>query len=436
MEVEMMGAIDIARAGSHVGETVEIRGWLYNRRSSGKIQFLELRDGTGFIQAVMVKNEVGEAMFNNADHLTQESAVIVRGELREDKRSRWGYEIGVKELEVVQRAADEYPISHKEHGVEFLFDNRHFWLRTPRQVAIMRVRNEIMFGLQQFFQERGFLRIDTPILTPLSCEGTSTLFGTDYFETKAYLAQTGQLYNEANALAFGKVFSFGPTFRAEKSKTRRHLTEFWMLEPEMAYCDQNENMRVQEQMIEYIVQRCLTNCASELKALERDTSRLEQIKAPFPRVTYDDAITYLRAQGRDINWGDDLGAPDETMLAEANARPTFVVNYPSAIKAFYMEPVEGRPEVCHSADLLAPEGYGEIIGGSQRIADYDLLVAKLKEHKLPVEDYQWYLDLRKYGSVPHSGFGLGIERTVSWICGLDHLREASPYPRLINRIYP
>lgn len=431
-----MTRIDIADAGRHVGESVEIRGWLYNRRSSGKIQFLEVRDGTGFIQAVMVKSEVGEEAFAAADHLTQESSVIVHGDLREDKRSKWGFEVGVTRLEVIQQASDDYPVSHKEHGVDFLLDNRHLWLRTPRQHAIMRIRDEVVFGLQEFFHERGFLRIDTPILTPVSCEGTTTLFGTQYFETMAYLAQTGQLYNEADALAFGKVYSFGPTFRAEKSKTRRHLTEFWMIEPEMAYCDQDENMRVQEDMIEYIVQRVLTRRAAELKTLERDTAKLANVRTPFPRISYDDAITFLKEKGHEIEWGGDLGSPDETALAEAHDRPVFVVNYPTAIKAFYMEPVQGRPEVCRSADLLAPEGYGEIIGGSQRIADYDVLVARMKEHKLPVDDYKWYLELRKYGSVPHSGFGLGIERTVSWICGLEHLREASPFPRLINRIYP
>lgn len=431
-----MTRIDIADAGRHVGESVEIRGWLYNRRSSGKIQFLEVRDGTGFIQAVMVKSEVGEEAFAAADHLTHESSVIVHGDLREDKRSKWGFEVGVTRLEVIQQASDDYPVSHKEHGVDFLLDNRHLWLRTPRQHAIMRIRDEVVFGLQEFFHERGFLRIDTPILTPVSCEGTTTLFGTQYFETMAYLAQTGQLYNEADALAFGKVYSFGPTFRAEKSKTRRHLTEFWMIEPEMAYCDQDENMRVQEDMIEYIVQRVLTRRAAELKTLERDTAKLANVRTPFPRISYDDAITFLKEKGHEIEWGGDLGSPDETALAEAHDRPVFVVNYPTAIKAFYMEPVQGRPEVCRSADLLAPEGYGEIIGGSQRIADYDVLVARMKEHKLPVDDYKWYLELRKYGSVPHSGFGLGIERTVSWICGLEHLREASPFPRLINRIYP
>ncbi|MGE5559508.1 MAG: asparagine--tRNA ligase [Chloroflexota bacterium] len=431
-----MTRIDIAAAGQHVGESVEIRGWLYNRRSSGKIQFLEVRDGTGFIQGVLVKSEVGDATFTTADHLTQESSIIVRGQLREDKRSKWGFEIGISDLEIVQAAAEDYPVTHKEHGVDFLLDNRHLWLRTPRQVAIMRIRNEVILGLQEFFNERGFLRIDSPILTPVSCEGTTTLFGTDYFDTKAYLSQTGQLYAEAAALAFGKVYNFGPTFRAEKSKTRRHLTEFWMLEPEMAYCDQAENMRVQEEMIEYVVQRVLHRRAAELKMLERDITKLENIRAPFPRISYDDAIKFLQGKGHQIEWGDDLGSPDETAIAEAYDRPVFVFNYPTAIKAFYMEPVPGRPEVCLSADLLAPEGYGEIIGGSQRIADYDTLVQRMREHKLPVDDYKWYLDLRRYGSVPHSGFGLGIERTVSWICGLDHLREASPFPRMINRIYP
>lgn len=431
-----MTRIDIAQAAQHVGECVEIRGWLYNRRSSGKIQFLEVRDGTGFIQAVVVKGEVSDDTFIAADHLTQESSLIIRGTLREDRRSKWGYEVGVEELTVVQQAAEDYPVTHKEHGVDFLLDNRHLWLRTPRQHAIMRIRDEVIFGLQEFFHERGFLRVDTPILTPVSCEGTTTLFGTDYFDTKAYLAQTGQLYNEANAMAFGKVYSFGPTFRAEKSKTRRHLTEFWMLEPEMAYCDQEENMRIQEEMIEYIVQRVLSRRAAELKTLGRDTARLENVRAPFPRISYDDAVKFLQEKGHAIEWGGDFGAPDETAIAEAFDKPVFVYNFPTAVKAFYMEPVPGRPEVCLSADLLAPEGYGEIIGGSQRIADYDLLLQRLKEHKLPVEDYKWYLELRKYGSVPHSGFGLGIERTVSWICGLEHLREASPFPRMINRIYP
>lgn len=425
----------IESIGQHAGSEVRLCGWLRNSRSSGKIHFLELRDGTGTIQAVVVKAKVAEEDFEAARHLGQESSLEVTGLVREDARAPGGYELSVTRLKVVN-VAQEYPITPKEHGTDFLMDHRHLWLRSSRQHAILRVRAEIMRSITEWLDDNGFLRVDCPILTPSACEGTTTLFETSYFGEKAYLTQSGQLYNEANAAAFGKVYCFGPTFRAEKSKTRRHLMEFWMVEPEMAFADLDENMRVQEEMLSYVVQRVLEKRRTELETLGRDLSRLEKVKAPFPRISYDEAVAILRESGVDFEWGNDFGGTDETILAEKQEIPFFVHRYPSACKAFYMKPVPERPEVCLSADMLAPEGYGEIVGGGQRLEDYDLLLQRIHEHKLPEEAYRWYLDLRRYGSVPHSGFGLGIERTVAWICGLDHVRETIPYARTLNRMYP
>lgn len=430
-----MEPVYLKQVGEHVGKEVEIRGWLYNKRSSGKIQFLIIRDGTDLIQGVLVKSEVPEEIFEKAKALTQESSLIVRGVVREEPRSVSGYEMSITDLEVLQ-IAEEYPITPKEHGVEYLMDRRHLWLRSQKQHAIMLIRNEIIKASRQFFDDRGFVLIDAPILTPASVEGTSTLFETDYFDDKAYLSQSGQLYMEAAAMAFGKVYCFGPTFRAEKSKTRRHLMEFWMIEPEIAFLDVDGNMDLQEEYVCYLVQRVLKNCRKELDIIERDVSKLESIVAPFPRISYDEAVEILKKNGVDFEWGDDFGAPDETVIASQFDRPVFVHRYPTAIKAFYMQPDPERPEVVLGSDLLAPEGYGEIIGGGERIHDLELIEQRLKEHNLPEDQYAWYVDLRRYGTVPHSGFGLGLERTVSWICGLPHLREAVPFARLINRIYP
>jgi asparaginyl-tRNA synthetase len=425
----------IETLGEHAGKLVRLRGWLRNSRSSGKIRFLEIRDGTGAIQAVILKNRVSPEEFEAARRMGQESSLEVTGEVREDPRAPGGYEMAVTALTVVHEA-QEYPITPKEHGTDFLMDHRHLWIRSSRQHAILRIRAEIMRAITEWLDDQGFLRVDCPILTPSACEGTTTLFETGYFGDKAYLTQSGQLYNEANAMAFGKVYCFGPTFRAEKSKTRRHLTEFWMVEPEMAFCDLEENLRVQEEMLSYVVQRVLQRRRTELQTLGRDLSRLEKIRPPFPRLSYDEAVEILRQSGVDFEWGNDFGAPDETILAERHELPVFVHRYPTCCKAFYMKPVEERPEVCLSADLLAPEGYGEIIGGGQRIEDLALLESRIREHGLPEEAYRWYLDLRRYGSVPHSGFGLGIERTVAWICGIEHVRETIPYARTLNRLYP
>lgn len=430
-----MGQVYIENIGEYEGQEVTIKGWLYNKRSSGKIQFLLVRDGTGTIQAVMVKKEVPPEVFERGKELTQESSIIVKGIVRADQRAPGGYELILTDLETVQIARD-YPITPKEHGVEFLMDHRHLWLRSKRQHAILRIRSEIIHAIRDFLDERGFTLIDAPILTPAACEGTTTLFETDYFEERAFLAQSGQLYMEAAAMAFGKVYCFGPTFRAEKSKTRRHLMEFWMVEPEMAYADHNDNMRLQEELVSYLVRRVLDKRAAELAVLERDTSRLAKVEPPFPRISYDEAIEILQRKGSDIQWGSDFGGDDETVLAEEFAKPVFVERYPAQCKAFYMQPDPARPEVVLCDDLLAPEGYGEIIGGSQRIDDYELLAQRMREHSLPEEAYGWYLDLRRYGSVPHSGFGLGIERTVAWLAGLHHVRETIPFPRLLNRLYP
>jgi len=425
----------ISEVNQHVGQEVRIGCWLNNKRSSGKIQFLQLRDGSGYIQAVVVKSEVSEEAWENAKALTQESSLYITGTVREDERSQSGYELSVSGVEVIQITSD-YPITPKEHGVDFLMDHRHLWLRSTRQRAVLIIRAEIIRAVQQFFNERGFKKVDPPILTPSSCEGTTELFHTKYFDEDAFLTQSGQLYMEAAAMALGKVYSFGPTFRAEKSKTRRHLIEFWMIEPEMTFTDLFESLEVQEQFVSYVVQSVVANCRRELETLERDISKLEKIQAPFPRITYDEATRYLNANGFDIPWGEDFGAPHETAIAERYEKPVFITHYPTGIKAFYMKPDPNRPEVVLCADMIAPEGYGEIIGGSQRIDDPELMEQRFKEHELSDEAYAWYLDLRRYGTVPHSGFGLGLERTVAWICGLDHVRETIPFPRLLYRLYP
>ncbi|CAN5823168.1 asparagine--tRNA ligase [soil metagenome] len=418
------------------GQDVTIRGWLHNRRSSGKIHFLQVRDGSGFIQCVMSKQAVGDEMFNRADHLSQESSIIVHGRVRADARAPGGYEIDVSAIEVIAEAQN-FPITPKEHGVDFLMDRRHLWIRSPRQQAILRIRHEVINAVRDYFNSRHFILADTPIFTPAACEGTTTLFPVQYFEDNtAFLTQSGQLYNEANAMALGRVYCFGPTFRAEKSKTRRHMTEFWMVEPEVAYANLEDVMNLAEGLVVSVVERVLENRKTELKVLERDLSKLEGVKGPFPRVSYDEAAETLKKKGLPFEWGGDFGAPDETALSEGYDRPMFVYGFPSAIKAFYMKPHPDRPEVSLSVDLLAPEGYGEIIGGGQRLDDLDLLLQRIKEHELPQEAFEWYLDLRRYGSVPHGGFGMGIERVVTWICGIDHLREAIPYPRMIYRMYP
>ena len=426
----------INKVGEHVGETVTIKGWLNNRRSSGKIHFLSVRDGTGFIQVVMGKKDVDEATFQRADHLSQESSIIVTGSVRADERAAGGYEMIASGLEVVNEAHD-YPITPKEHGVDYLMDRRHLWIRAERQTAILRVRHEIINAVRDFFNEQGFILADTPIFTPAACEGTTTLFPVEYFDNqKAYLTQSGQLYNEANAMALGKVYAFGPTFRAEKSKTRRHLTEFWMVEPEMAYADLNDVITLAEGLITSVVGRVLDRRQKELKILERNTSKLEAVKAPFPRLQYDEAAKILLDKGLPFQVGGDLGGTDETVLSEQFDRPVCVTHYPAAIKAFYMKPDPNQPDKALCVDVLAPEGYGEIIGGGQRLDDLDLLLQRIKEHDLPQESFEWYLDLRRFGSVPHGGFGMGIERCVSWICGLEHVRETIPYPRMLYRIYP
>jgi len=422
--------------GQYAGQEVTIKGWLHNRRSSGKIHFLTVRDGTGFIQAVMSKSAVGDELFTTADHLSQETSLVVSGVVRADARAPSGYEIDVKYFEVVGESHD-YPITPKEHGVDYLLDRRHLWIRAERQQAILRVRHEIINAVRDFFNTRGFILADTPIFTPAACEGTTTLFPAQYFDDQtAYLTQSGQLYNEANAMALGRVYCFGPTFRAEKSKTRRHLTEFWMVEPEMAYADLNDVMTLAEGLVVSVVARVLDKRRSELKVLERDTSKLESVQSPFPRISYDEAVKILKGKGLPFEWGGDFGGPDETVLSAQFDRPVMVHRYPSAVKAFYMKPDPDRPDVALGVDVLAPEGYGEIIGGGERLADLALLLARIEEHKLPKEAFEWYLDLRRYGSVPHGGFGMGIERVVAWVCGLEHVRETIPYPRMLNRLYP
>ncbi|MEJ2750159.1 MAG: asparagine--tRNA ligase, partial [Anaerolineae bacterium] len=426
-----------------------IKGWLYASTRKGKLMFVRLRDGSGMTQGVAFRPEVGEELFETLKRLGQESSLIVTGTVRANHRAPGvphGFEIGIEAVEVVQETTD-YPITPKEHGVEFLMDQRHLWLRSSQQWAIMRVRTTIKRAIIDFLDNQGFLNIDTPIITPSAAEGTSTLFPVDYFDEKAYLAQTGQLYNEANIMAFGKVYCFGPTFRAEKSKTRRHLAEFWMVEPEMAFFDLDDLMSFEEQFVSYVVQTTLSKRKPELELLERDLTALANVKPPFPRISYDEALERIQAIREEtddpelkellqIEWGDDFGSPHETELTKQFDRPVFVYGYPTQVKAFYMEPWPDRPEVCKSVDLLAPEGYGEIIGGSERMSDPAVLVEAINRHELPIEHYEWYVDLRKYGSVPHSGFGLGLERTVAWICGIDHIRQTSPYPRTLNRLRP
>jgi asparaginyl-tRNA synthetase len=431
-----MKKIMIHEMPDHVGETVRIGGWLANKRSSGKIAFLQLRDGSGFVQGVVAKEAVGEETFANARGITQESSLYVTGEVVVDERSSFGFELQVSDVKVISAAVD-YPITPKNHGTEFLMDNRHLWIRSRKQHAILKIRNEIIRATYEFFHMNGFVKVDPPILTGSSPEGTSELFETKYFDENAYLSQSGQLYMEAAAMALGKVFSFGPTFRAEKSSTRRHLIEFWMIEPEMAFVEHEESLEVQEQYVTHIVQSVLQNCPLELERLERDISKLEKIQAPFPRISYDDAIAFLHENGfDDIKWGDDFGAPHETAIAESFDMPVFITHYPIGIKPFYMQPHPDRDDVVLCADMIAPEGYGEIIGGSERIYDYELMKQRIKEHNLDEDAYQWYLELSKYGAVPHSGFGLGLERTVAWISGTSHVRETAAFPRLLNRLYP
>ena len=434
----------IAKVGEHEGQSVTLHGWLYNLRESGKLLFPIFRDGSGTIQGIVPKAAVPPEVFESIKGLTQESSVIVTGKVRADKRAPGGYELDVENIEVVQRVPEDtpFPISLKEHGTEFLMEHRHLWIRTPRQAAILRIRAEIIKAARDFFDDRGFTLTDPPILTPAACEGTSTLFPVEYFGDQAYLTQSGQLYIESTALALGKVYSFGPTFRAEKSKTRRHLTEFWMVEPEVAFCDLDQLMELAEQFLSFIVDRVLTRRTAELKVIQRDVTKLESIKPPFPRLSYDEAAAMLNdafAKGLLANpfeYGNDFGSPDETYISSQFDRPVMVHRYPADVKAFYMEPDPKNPKYALCVDVLAPEGYGEIIGGSQRIASYDLLKQRIEQHNLPLEAFQWYLDLRRYGSVPHSGFGMGIERAVAWICGLDHVRETIPFARTLNRIYP
>jgi asparaginyl-tRNA synthetase len=443
--------IRISDAQDYAGQIVIVRGWLQRLTGKGKINFLRVRDGSGIFQAVAFRPNLGDEKFNLVTGLTTESSVILTGEIRVDPRAPGvpgGVEMDLRDIEVVQ-IAEEYPITPKEHGIEFLLDRRHLWLRSNHQWAIARVRAVVIRAIRDWLDDHGFLLVDTPLLTPAAGEGTTTLFKIDYHGEPAYLAQTGQLYNEANMFAFGRVYCFGPTFRAEKSKTRRHLQEFWMVEPEVAFCKLEELLEIEEEFVSYIVQTALTRCAAELALLERDTSRLANVQPPFPRISYDRAVDMINAAAAEgvivppneepvpaIAWGDDFGAPHETYLASQFDKPLFVTHYPTAIKAFYMEPEPGRPEVCRSADLLAPEGYGEIIGGSERMSDPDKLTAAIGKHNLPHEAYDWYVELRRYGSTPHSGFGLGVERTVAWITGISHLREAIAYPRLLGRINP
>jgi asparaginyl-tRNA synthetase len=446
-----MAIVRVEDIAKYSGQEITIRGWVYSRTDKGKLVFLLVRDGSGFIQCVAFKGDLPEDIFSRLTRLPQESSVIITGAVRQDGRAPGipgGYEVGVKAIEIIQAAAEDYPMSLKEHGVDFSLDNRHLWLRMPSQWAILRVRGTVISAIREWFELNGFINMDTPILTPAAVEGTTTLFETEYFdEGKAYLSQSGQLYNEANIMAFGKVYCFGPTFRAEKSKTRRHLTEFWMVEPEVAFCDLDELMEIEEQFVTHIVKRVLRDRQPELKSLGRDLSKLERILPPFPRISYDEAAQIILdryeketdPEKKDLikfTWGMDFGAPHESIITNLYDKPVFVYGYPTQVKAFYMEPWPGRPEVCKSVDLLAPEGYGEIIGGSERMSSPELLMERIRQHKLPAEAYKWYLDLRRYGSVPHSGFGMGVERTIAWICGIEHIRETIPFPRLMNRVYP
>jgi asparaginyl-tRNA synthetase len=433
-----MTVITIEQAGQHDGQEVTIRGWLYNLRESGKLLFPIFRDGTGIIQGVCALKESPEA-FDALKGLTQESSVIVTGKIRAEQRAPGGFELGVHRIEVVQKVAEDtpFPIQLKEHGVDFLLDHRHLWIRTPRQAAVLRIRAEAIRAARNYMDSQGYTLTDAPMFTPAACEGTTTLFEVNYIDDeKAYLTQSGQLYIEATAMALGKVYTFGPTFRAEKSKTRRHLTEFWMLEPEAAYADLGDMMNLGEGLVSAIVQSVVKNKSRELETLKRDVTKLENIKPPFPRISYEDAIAVLQKAGNPAKFGDDFGGDEETIISKNFDRPVMIHRYPSAIKAFYMQPDPQRPDLALAFDMIAPEGYGEIIGGSQRIHDYDLLLKRLREHNLPEESFQWYLDLRRYGSVPHAGFGLGLERTVAWICGTEHIREVIPFPRMIYRVYP
>jgi asparaginyl-tRNA synthetase len=446
-----MPIIRVDEISKYEGQEVTVQGWVYNRTDKGKLVFLLVRDGTGFVQCVAFKGDLDEGVFDQVMRLPQESSVIITGPVRADKRAPGipgGFELGVKKIEIVQAADADYPMSLKDHGVDFALDNRHLWIRMQSQWAILRVRATVMAATREWLDTNSFIEMSTPILTPAAAEGTTTLFETEYFdEGKAYLAQTGQLYSEANIFSFGKVYCFGPTFRAEKSKTRRHLTEFWMLEPEIAFCDLDQLMEVEEQMIVHIIQRVLRDRKPELLSLGRDLSKLEKIKAPFPRISYDDAAKMLQEMYEKetdpekkellkFEWGIDFGAPHETAITSQFDQPVFVYGYPSSFKAFYMEPWPGRPEVCKSVDLLAPEGYGEICGGSERMSDHDALLARIHKEGLPEEAFKWYLELRKFGSVPHSGFGMGTERVTAWMCGIEHIREAIAFPRTIKRVYP
>jgi asparaginyl-tRNA synthetase len=446
-----MELIRVDQISQFIGKEIQLQGWVYNRTDKGKLSFLLVRDGSGFIQCVAFKGDLDEKLYDQIIRLPQESSVIITGTVREDKRAPGipgGYEVGIKDLKIIQAADPDYPMALKDHGVDFALDHRHLWIRMPSQWAILRIRVKVMSAVREYLDGHGFFNLDTPILTPAAAEGTTTLFETPYFdEGSAFLAQTGQLYNEANIFAFGKVYCFGPTFRAEKSKTRRHLTEFWMLEPEVAFCNLDGLIDLEEALIVHIVQTVLRDCGPELKSLGRDISKLEKITPPFPRISYDEAADMLkelikketdpeRKELLKFDWGMDFGGPHETELTNQFDKPVFVYGYPTAVKAFYMEPWPGRPEVCKSVDLLAPEGYGEICGGSERISDHDLLLRRIREEKLPEEAFKWYLELRKYGSVPHSGFGMGVERVVGWLSGIEHIREAIPFPRTIKRVYP
>ena len=431
-----MKAVTINQLSEYEGKDVELRGWVYNIRSIGKIWFIIFRDGTGLLQGVVVKGDASDESFALEQKLHQEDSVIITGTVRKESRSVGGYELGIKEIKVVNHVTEEFPISHKEHGADFLMSNRHLWLRSKRQNAIMRVRHQVVKAIRDFFDTNGFTLIDSPIFTGNAVEGTTTLFEVDYFERSAYLTQSGQLYQEAGATAFGKTYCFGPTFRAEKSKTRRHLTEFWMVEPEMAYVDLDENMNWAENLVGYIVDKVLKKCISEFEALERDIKKLEAIVPPFPRMTYDEASEILKNNGSDFQYGSDFGAPEETLLSEQFDKPIMIHRWPADIKAFYMKRDEHNDELALGVDMIAPEGYGEIIGGGQREDDIDVLTNRIRHHDLPLEPFKWYLDLRKYGSVPHSGFGLGLERTVAWICGTKHIRETIPFPRTMSRLEP
>jgi asparaginyl-tRNA synthetase len=441
MSEEIQPQAPVATIGgiaAYDGQEVTIRGWLYNLRESGKLLFPIFRDGTGLIQGVMFKKAVPPEMFEALKNLQLESSVLVRGKVRADQRAPGGFELDISGLQVVQAVSqdDPFPITLKEHGVDFLMDHRHLWLRTPRQNAILRVRHEVIRAVRDYLDDHGFVLVDTPIFTPAACEGTTTLFETQYFDQKAYLTQSGQLYNEATCAALGKTYCFGPTFRAEKSKTRRHLTEFWMVEPEMAFAHMDDVMDLSEQFISYIVQRVLERRPAELKTIERNTAPLERVRPPFPRISYDEAVEILKRKGSEIQWGGDFGNADETLLGEEFDRPVMVHHYPAAIKAFYMQPDPQRPDLALGVDVIAPEGYGEVIGGGERMSDYNLLLQRIREQNLPPQAFAWYLDLRKYGSVPHAGFGMGIERVVAWVCGLEHVRETIAFPRMLYRLYP